>query len=151
MFILSTRSGLGPNKIRYASCQTVFESGLLEWTQMSFSQKIRYAFLSIIYALFLGWMFTMPTMEIIGLIYFPTDRNFPSSDFMRTSVSIYAFFVICLQIIRVALSYIRVDEGVGEQPMEISFWTWQTNPQGCGMTLGVLAIAIYFIVAIGLR
>jgi hypothetical protein len=151
MSVIKARSGLGPSRIRCASCGTEFDSGLLEWTQMPVSRKIRYMLLTVIYSLFLGWAFTMPTMEIVGLTYYPADRNFPSAKFLLISVSVYAVLVICVQVLRVALSYSRADDELGQQPMEVSFWTWQTNPQGCGMSLTVLAIALYFFVAFGLR
>ena len=63
-------TGLGPPLIRCTSCGAVFDSGLTEWLRMSDSQKSRYVFLSILYAIFEGIVLALLPIAAIGLIFY---------------------------------------------------------------------------------
>jgi hypothetical protein len=148
MFFIKTTSGLGPNRIRCSACNTDFNSGLREWTQMSVLQQLWFLVLSAVYALLLTPLFTMATLEVVRVVLNPADPNFPPTRVFQICFAIFAILILCFQALRVALSFTRVDEGVAEQPMSVSFWTWQTNPQGLGMLLAGGALILYIALAL---
>ena len=143
LFILNVESGLGPRNVRCASCNTLFDSGLQEWQQMTKIQKLRYGFVSMIYALLFGVSLTFPTIAIIQLLTHNKDRMFPSDDLIAISIIVWAIIILALQIFRILLSNIRSEQAIPE-PMNVSFWNWQTNLQFFALITVLIGWIIFF-------
>lgn len=145
MFI-ELRTKLGPPLVRCTSCGTVFDSGLTEWLRMSKSQKIRYGFLSVLYALVEGMILALIPLFIFDGIFNPSKLR----TFVPTSEALPVFFfcafpVLGFQLFRVLLSIKRVRKNI-RKPMNVSSWNWEINPQGNWLTLSVVIIAVFCVV-----
>ncbi len=141
--IVRISSGLGPNTIRCASCNTVFDSGFLEWKQFAITQKIRYGIMSIADALFIGCSLLVSTMTVLGK--FPQTAQWLSQFFnpIIFFFIIYSTPIILVQIARIFLSLDRSDEA-SPKPAEISFWNWETNLQSYGMAIFFACVIVAF-------
>jgi hypothetical protein len=142
---IKVENRLGPQKIRCSSCLSVFDSGLVEWPDMARKEKVCFGFLSLLYALIFGWIFTLPTVEVIGLITRNSDKMFSSTSLLLTCVLVYSFLIMFFQIFRVILSNERAENQI-QEPMEVSFLTWQTNLHFYGLLSGLFSILLYFII-----
>jgi len=149
-YIVKMRTRLGPPSLRCASCGTVFVSGLQEWARMSPSQRTRFAILSLLDSLFVGFSLTLPTFAVIGYATNTSDPQFPSFGLVSTSVAAYALLVLALQVVRVILSNRRA-ESVVQEPVLVSFFSWQTNLQFYAVVVCSVGILLFFYITFVLR
>ena len=148
MLIVGTVTGLGSPLFKCISCGAVFDSGKSEWLQMSRWQKIHYVILSIFYSLALGLILALSPVEIISWILYPSETRFLPMPLYLFGLLICALFVLGFQLFRVILSIKRIRSNI-RKPMDISYWTWQTNPQGfweavCTVNLLLFCFIAYF-------
>ena len=122
---ITLTTGLGPNRVQCANCMTIFQSEMKEWREMFPKEKYRYAFLSLFYAIVLGWFCTIPTLIIIN------DEDLVN---LNSFLLLYGGMILALQIIRIILSNDRFEYN-NENPKTISFLSWQTNLHFYGMVI----------------
>lgn len=141
--IVRISSGLGPNMVQCASCNTVFNSGFLEWQKFTITQKIRYGIMSIADTLFIGCSLLVSTMTVLGR--FPQAAH-SLSQFFNPIIFffiIYSIPVIIIQMARVFLSMDRSEVATPE-PAKVSFWNWETNLQSYGMVIFFACVIVAF-------
>lgn len=138
-------SGLGASKIECSRCGEVFDSGLLEWQEMSVTKRIWYLILSVFYGVMLGFFFSLGIFAVIGFVGHITDPHYPSMKLTIPVILIFAFLVLYGQLLRIELSNRRIESSF-QQPMKVSFWAWQTNLQFYGwifMCVSLLLLIIF--------
>lgn len=143
--IVRISSGLGPNFVQCASCNTTFISGFLEWRQFTITQKIRYGIMSIADTLFISCSLLIATMTFLEK--YPQAKTW-LSQFFNPAIfffTIYSIPIVIIQTARVALSYDR-SETENPEPVEVSFWNWETNLQSYGMIIFFICCFITFAV-----
>lgn len=139
-------TGLGPPLVRCASCGAVFDSELTEWLRLSDSQKSRYVFLSILYAIVLGMVLALLPVVVIGLIFYPAKPSVLPASVALPVIFVCSFPVLGFQLLRVHLSNKRIRNHI-KKPMDVSYWNWETNPQGCWLSLSTMIIAVFCLIA----
>jgi len=143
-------TGLGPPLIRCTSCSAVFDSGSTEWIRLTDYQKKRYIILSIFYAIIEGMIIAILPTEIISWLLNPSNPSLlPMSTFRSMFLMFYIIGIIIIlgfQALRVVHSIKRVRNNI-RKPMDVSKWTWETNPQGFWSRLDTINIAAFCIIA----
>ena len=148
LHFIKTRSGLGPQRFRCSACGAVFDSNLQEWRQMGMTQKLRYGFLSILYAGFISVSLQLPINVIIYKTHLLASASF--NNLVVISVTFFAILVILLQILRIILSNSR-SELVIPEPMNVSFWNWQTNLQALAGVICLIGDIIFAVVFVAVK
>src|SRR5262245_9124920 len=145
VMLIEVGSGLGPPLVRCTSCGAVFDSGLTEWLRMSNTQRTRYVLLSIFYSVVEGMILSSLPFAIIGRVFYPCNNQFVSTPVFLLGVLVCSVPVLGFQLFRVVLSDSRVKNNI-RRPMDVSVWTWQTNPQGWWLAISVIVLAVSFFI-----
>lgn len=143
-YFIPGKSGLGPSEVQCAVCGEVFSTELREWQNMKPSQKFKYIILSIFYSLFFGFTFSLASLSIFAYANQINDPLFPSIKLQLICIVLFSLPIIVIDIIRIELSKHRSETSF-QEPMKVSFWTWQTNPQIYGIIINLLNFLIFFI------
>lgn len=144
LFFIPGKSGLGPSEVQCSKCGEVFNTELREWKNMNASQKCLYIFLSIFYSLILGFTFSLAALSIIDYVNQISDPLFPSNKLLLLCTVLFSLLIIGIDIIRIELSNHRFETPL-QEPMKVSFWTWQTNPQIYGIIITIINFLIFFL------
>jgi hypothetical protein len=140
------RSGLGPAEFVFTKCDTVYESSLQEWSQMSAGRKINFIFHSLIYAIFGGFFTAGLILVIEGAA---TNPDLPFFDNLVISKLLIiwgciAGVVLLIQALRVNLSLERTM--IENKPYPARYTDWQINLQAWVMKIFMVTfISIYFV------
>ena len=146
VMLLEVGTGLGPPLVRCVSCGAVFDPGLTEWFRMSNSQKTRFVFLSVIYAVANGMIIALIPLFIFDGIFNPSKfRVSMSTPIALPVIFLCALPVLGFQLLRIIKSNKRVRDNL-RKPMNVSFWNWQANPQGLWLSLSIIIILVGCIV-----
>ena len=135
-------TGMGPVQVQCAHCGEVFDSGLQEWRVLKPAKKLWFTVLSLFYSLILGFVLTLPTLAIIGVLIHNTDRDYPPNRWTIAGMIVFAVVIMGVQLLRIELS-IRRSEFDIQKPMRVSFWTWQTNFQVYGMIVTLFSFLVF--------
>ncbi len=143
------RSGLGPAEFVCTKCDTVYESGLQEWSHMGVGRKINFIFHSLVYAIFGGFFSAGLIVVIKGAAinpYIPFFDNLVIGELLIIWGCI-AGVVLLVQALRVNLSLERTL--TESKPYPARYTDWQINLQAWLMKIFMaIFISVYFVLKI---
>jgi len=110
------------------------------------AKKLGYLLLSFVYGVMLGFFFSLAVFAVTGFLAHITDPHYPSTKNTIIVTLVFAFFVFCGQLLRIVLSNRRFESSF-QQPMKVSFWTFQINLQFYGWVFLIIALLIIIIIS----
>lgn len=146
LYFIQATNILGPKELRCHYCGNVFPSGLNEWTDLKFIQKMHFLLISYFYSAFIGFCMAVATTSIIGWFENITDPLYPTGKMLITWLFAFSIPIFLFHLFRIYLSVVRTENEI-QEPMEISFWNWQINIFFYGLLLGFISMALFLLIA----
>lgn len=116
VMLLEVGTGLGPPLVRCASCGAIFDPGLTEWLRMSISQKTRFVFLSVIYAIANGMIIALIPLFIFDGIFNPSKFRVSMSTPIALPVVFYVLYPCLVSNFSASSSQIKGLETISGNP-----------------------------------
>lgn len=143
IYFIQASNILGPKELHCEHCGNIFPSGLNEWSDLKFIQKLHYLLISTFYSAILGFMMALTTTSIIERVVKITNPNYLSSITLLTWTFVFSIPIFIFHLFRVYLSVVRSESDI-QEPMEASFWNWQINPFFYGFLLEGFCLGLFF-------